>query len=99
MDSVTAVIGGGSVLAAYTVIVGWFFKLLTNERRENRRLEKENLKAAARVEAEREARHKLQDDHNRKMSELYAEVAELRKQVADYDIELRRLRAKIEDSR
>lgn len=107
MNEVATVVGGGSVLFAYTAIVGIFFRLLSSERKENRRLEDENSKAAARLDAERDTRRKLQDEHNSQIQTLYAELADLRKQLADSEIEMRkqlasrdveiaRLRAKVE---
>jgi flagellar motility protein MotE (MotC chaperone) len=96
MNEVTTVVGGGSVLFAYTVIVSIFFRLLNSERKENRRLEADAERSAARVDAERDARRKMQDAHNEQMQTLYGELAELRKQLADQDIVIRRLEAKIE---
>jgi hypothetical protein len=90
MNEVATVVGGGSVLFAYTAIVSIFFRLLTSERKENRRLEEDAVKAAARLDAERDTRRKLQDEHNDQIQTLYAEIAELRKRLADHDIEMRR---------
>jgi len=83
---------GGTVFVAYTTLVGWFVRLLASERKENRRKDAEIERAEAKVDAERQTRRELMEAHNKELTALYAELAELRKRVTTLEIELARAR-------